>query len=98
MLFTSQEPYPTMSFDLWEEAKVHYNSYAKHIGFSIKIGTSRKSRKDEQHDKFTFVCNRIGADADKNKKVCPLKQRNRSKTAKGCKARLTVERMGPGCR
>ena len=37
-----QTPYPDMIFDSWQEAKLHYNKYAKHVGFSIKASTSRQ--------------------------------------------------------
>ena len=47
-----QTPYPDMIFDSWQEAKLHYNRYAKQVGFSIKASTSRQSATDKQ----TNVC------------------------------------------
>jgi hypothetical protein len=48
------KPYPGMIFDSWEEAKMHYNRYAKLVGFSTKSSTSRNSAIDGQKDKCLF--------------------------------------------
>uniref|UniRef100_A0A0E0QNG5 Uncharacterized protein n=1 Tax=Oryza rufipogon TaxID=4529 RepID=A0A0E0QNG5_ORYRU len=45
-LCSTQVPYLTLTFNSEEEARAHYNRYAKCVGFSIKINTSRKSAKD----------------------------------------------------
>ncbi|XP_051201492.1 protein FAR1-RELATED SEQUENCE 5-like [Lolium perenne] len=91
-----EKPYPNMLFASWEEAKMCYNRYAKHVGFSIKSSTSRKSTVDKQTDKYLFVCNKSGKNVDINKQeVPPVRQRNRTITKKtDCKARLRVKRRG----
>ncbi|KAK1670173.1 hypothetical protein QYE76_058332 [Lolium multiflorum] len=61
-----QTPYPGMIFDSWDEAKMHYNRYAKKIGFSIKCSTSKNSTIDGQKDKQMFVCNKNGKNEDIN--------------------------------
>jgi hypothetical protein len=43
-----------MIFDSWEEAKMHYNRYAKLVGFSTKSSTSRNSAIDGQKDNCLF--------------------------------------------
>jgi hypothetical protein len=85
-----------MLFDSWEDAKMFYNRYAKHVGFSIKASTSRNSTVDKQKDKCLFVCNKSGKNEDINKReVPPVRQRNRAITKKtDCKARLRVKRRG----
>ena len=45
VLSTPQEPFVGMSFNTSDAAKDYYNSYACHIGFSIRIDTSRESKK-----------------------------------------------------
>ncbi|KAK1667292.1 hypothetical protein QYE76_055451 [Lolium multiflorum] len=91
-----EKPYPDMLFASWEEAKMCYNRYAKHVGFSIKSSTSRKYTVDKQTDKYLFVCNKSGKNIDINKQeVPPVRQRNRTITKKtDCKARLRVKRRG----
>jgi cobalamin biosynthesis protein CobT len=91
-----EKPYPDMMFDSWEQAKMCYNRYAKHVGFSIKSSTSRNSTVDLLKDKCLFVCNKSGKNKDINKQeVPPVRQRNRTITKKtDCKARLRVKRRG----
>uniref|UniRef100_A0A0E0LY81 SWIM-type domain-containing protein n=1 Tax=Oryza punctata TaxID=4537 RepID=A0A0E0LY81_ORYPU len=89
-----QVPYLTFSFNSEEEARAHYNRYAKRVGFSIKINTSRKSAKDGERDKVMFVCNKCGP-GERTGEACPPKKRKRSRTRQAaCKARMTVKRKG----
>ncbi|KAM0831333.1 hypothetical protein ACQ4PT_065626 [Festuca glaucescens] len=86
-------PFVGMVFDSVEAALVHYNRYAKHIGFSVKIQSSRKSTKDGEKDKSVFVCNKSGKPVDEE--ATPVKQRNRTITVlTDCKAKLRVKRVG----
>jgi hypothetical protein len=91
-----QTPFQGMMFDSWEQAKMHYNKYAKMVGFSIKCSTSKNSTLDGQKDKQLFVCNKSGKNADINElEAPPVRQRNRSITKKTeCKARLRIKRRG----
>jgi hypothetical protein len=36
-----EKHHPEMLFETWEDARMYYNRYAKHVGFSIKSSTSR---------------------------------------------------------
>ena len=45
VLSTPQVPFVGMSFNTSDAAKDYYNSYACHTGFSIRIDTSRESKK-----------------------------------------------------
>ncbi len=93
-LCSTQVPYLTLTFNSEEEARAHYNRYAKCVGFSIKINTSRKSAKDGERDKVMFVCNKCGP-KEKTGEACPPKKRKRSKTRQAaCKVRMTVKRKG----
>lgn len=89
-------PYPGMIFKSWQEAKLHYNKYAKHVGFSIKRRTSQNSTLDKLKDKYLFVCNKNGKNDDINHQEAPLvRQRNCSITKRiECRARLRVKRIG----
>ncbi|KAK1649142.1 hypothetical protein QYE76_066947 [Lolium multiflorum] len=73
---------------------MHYNRYAKKLGFSIKCSTSKNSTIDGQKDKQMFVCNKNGRNEDINmQEVAPVRQRNKSITKKTeCKARLRIKR------
>ena len=91
--FVPKMPFVGMKFDTVEAALVHYNKYAKHVGFSVKIESSRKSTRDGEKDKSVFVCNKSG----KNLEVepPPVKQRNRTITKLAdCKAKMRVKRIG----
>ena len=39
--FAPRKPYLGMKFDTSEAAKVHYNRYAEHVGFSMKMSSSK---------------------------------------------------------
>uniref|UniRef100_A0ACD5YP99 Uncharacterized protein n=1 Tax=Avena sativa TaxID=4498 RepID=A0ACD5YP99_AVESA len=53
-----QEPFLGMRFDTIGDARSHYNSYAKKLGFSIKSNTSQRQAFTNELRKQTFVCNR----------------------------------------
>ncbi|KAM0842505.1 hypothetical protein ACQ4PT_058316 [Festuca glaucescens] len=91
-----EKPYPEQLFETWEDARMYYNRYAKHVGFSIKSSTTMNSTVDKQKYKCLFVCNKSGKNEDINKQEAPLvRQWNRSITKKtNCKARLRVKRRG----
>ncbi|KAM0899635.1 hypothetical protein ACQ4PT_021157 [Festuca glaucescens] len=86
-------PFVGMVFDSMEAALSHYNRYAHHVGFSVRIESSRKSTKDGEKDKSLFVCNKTGKNAELP--PTPVKQRNRAITKLAdCKAKLRVKRVG----
>ncbi|KAG2628032.1 hypothetical protein PVAP13_3KG267749 [Panicum virgatum] len=51
VLSTPQEPFVGMSFNTSDAAKDYYNSYARHTCFSIRIDTSRESKKANEKTK-----------------------------------------------
>uniref|UniRef100_A0ACD5UZU5 Uncharacterized protein n=1 Tax=Avena sativa TaxID=4498 RepID=A0ACD5UZU5_AVESA len=53
-----QERFLGMRFDTIGDARSHYNSYAKKLGFSIKSNTSQRQDFTNELRKQTFVCNR----------------------------------------
>ena len=53
--FVPKTPFLGMKFDSHEEAHYHYNKYAKFVGFSVKILSSRKSVIDKEKDKVVYV-------------------------------------------
>jgi hypothetical protein len=58
--FVPKTPFVGMVFDSLDASLVHCNRYAKHVSFSIKIESSRKSTRDGEKDKCVFVCNKSG--------------------------------------
>jgi hypothetical protein len=81
-----------MVYDTWQDAKSAYNRYAKKVGFSIKIGSSKKKDKQGDKDKVMFVCNKNGSNVEDNDGPT-VKQRKSNKTVKtGCTARLTLKK------
>ena len=59
VLSTPQEPYVGMTFSTPQDARVYYNRYARHAGFSIRIDTSRESKKDNDKRKVIFICQKL---------------------------------------
>lgn len=91
--YVPRTPFVGMMFESRDAALMHYNRYAKHIGFSVKIESSRKSAKDGEQDKSVFVCNKKGKNEEDEQ--VPVKQRNRLITKKcECNAKLRVKRVG----
>lgn len=54
-----KEPSLGTRFDTLQGAREHYNAYAQHVGFSIKMNTSRRSTVTGEIDKYQFVCNKF---------------------------------------
>ncbi|KAM0928908.1 hypothetical protein ACQ4PT_001957 [Festuca glaucescens] len=91
--FVPKTPFVGMMFDTLEAALAHYNRYAHHIGFSVKIEPSRKSAIDGVKDKSVFVCNKTCRNLEVEE--VPVKTRNRLITKRcECKVKLRVKRTG----
>jgi hypothetical protein len=71
--FAPKTPYVGMVFDSFDAALSHYNIYAKHVVFSVKIESSRRCAKDGEKDKSVFVCNIYAKQVEKE--AIPIKQR-----------------------
>lgn len=86
------EPYEGMEFESEEAAKAFYNSYARRVGFSTRVSSSRRSRKDGAIIQRSFVCAKEGfrnlnEKRTKNREI----KRPRTVTRVGCKASLSVK-------
>ncbi|CAL5029951.1 unnamed protein product [Urochloa decumbens] len=100
VISTPQEPFVGMTFAKPDAAKDYYNSYARHTGFSIRIDTSRESKRTEEKTKYIFVCQRAGV--NKKEKVATdgpitekkiVKQRRRDYVERThCPARMIVRK------
>lgn len=86
------EPYEGMEFESEETAKAFYNSYARRVGFSTRVSSSRRSRKDGAIIQRSFVCAKQGFRNlnEKRTKEREIK-RPRMITRVGCKAMLSVK-------
>jgi tRNA U34 2-thiouridine synthase MnmA/TrmU len=86
-------PFVGMKFNSMEAALSHYNRYAHHVGFSVRIESSMKSTKDGEKDKSLFVCNKTRKNVELS--PTPVKQRNHTITKLAdCKAKLRIKRVG----
>ena len=104
VLSTPQEPFVGMSFNTSDAAKDYYNSYARHTGFSIRIDTSRESKKANEKTKYIYVCQKAGV--NKKEKVADdgpitekkiVRQRRRDYVDRThCPARMIVRKTSPG--
>ncbi|CAL5087997.1 unnamed protein product [Urochloa decumbens] len=104
VISTPQEPCVGMVFATADAAKKYYNSYACHAGFSIRIDSSRESKKTEEKTKYIYVCQRAGV--NKKEKVATdgpitekkiVRERRRDYVERTCcPARMIVRRTPHG--
>lgn len=86
------EPYEGMEFESEEAAKAFYNSYARRVGFSTRVSSSRRSRKDGAIIQRSFVCAKEGFRNLNEKRTKDREiKRPRTVTRVGCKASLSVK-------
>jgi hypothetical protein len=85
--FAPQKPFVGMIFDTLTTCLTHYNRYTRHVGFSVRIESSRRSTVDGEKDKSLFVYNKSGKNAEDEE--VPLKQRN-CKITKLCECKSKV--------
>ncbi|KAJ0641191.1 putative transcription factor FAR family [Helianthus annuus] len=91
------EPCEGMEFESEEAAKGFYNSYARRVGFSTRVSSSRRSRKDGAIIQRSFVCAKEGFRNlnEKRTKYREIK-RPRTVTRVGCKASMSVKIQDSG--
>ncbi|CAN6182427.1 unnamed protein product [Urochloa humidicola] len=84
----------TTVYDTWQQARASYNRYAKKMGFSIKIGSSKKKDKEQEEPyKVVYFCNKNGSNTEQKADQPLVKQRKRDKTVRtACPARFIVNR------
>ncbi|XP_051113428.1 protein FAR1-RELATED SEQUENCE 5 [Andrographis paniculata] len=91
------EPYEGMEFESEEAAKAFYNLYARRIGFSTRVSSSRRSRKDGAIIQRSFVCAREGFRNLNEKRTKDREvKRPRTVTRVGCKASMSVKVQDSG--
>ncbi|CAH9132543.1 unnamed protein product [Cuscuta epithymum] len=91
------EPYEGMEFESEEAAKAFYNSYARRVGFSTRVSSSRRSRKDGAIIQRSFVCSKEGFRNLNEKRTKDREiKRPRIITRVGCKAALSVKIQDSG--
>ncbi|KAK6163472.1 hypothetical protein DH2020_000336 [Rehmannia glutinosa] len=91
------EPYEGMEFESEEAAKAFYNSYARRVGFSTRVSSSRRSRKDGAIIQRSFVCAKEGFRNLNEKRTKDREiKRPRTVTRVGCKASLSVKIQDSG--
>ncbi|XP_022743905.1 protein FAR1-RELATED SEQUENCE 5-like [Durio zibethinus] len=91
------EPYEGMEFESEEAAKAFYNSYARRVGFSTRVSSSRRSRRDGAIIQRQFVCAKEGFRNLNEKRTKDREiKRPRTITRVGCKASLSVKMRDSG--
>ncbi|XP_074286319.1 protein FAR1-RELATED SEQUENCE 5-like [Silene latifolia] len=93
------EPYEGMEFESEESAKSFYNSYARRVGFSTRVSSSRRSRKNGAIIQRSFVCAKEGF-RNLNEKRTKHREIKRPRviTRVGCKAMLSVKINDESCK
>ncbi|XVE93034.1 hypothetical protein REPUB_Repub01dG0155200 [Reevesia pubescens] len=91
------EPHEGMEFESEEAAKAFYNSYARRVGFSTRVSSSRRSRRDGAIIQRQFVCAKEGFRNLNEKRTKDREiKRPRTITRVGCKASLSVKMQDSG--
>ncbi|KAK4783516.1 hypothetical protein SAY86_007890 [Trapa natans] len=91
------EPYEGMEFESEEAAKAFYNSYARRVGFSTRVSSSRRSRRDGSIIQRQFVCAKEGFRNLNEKRTKDREiKRPRTITRVGCKAAMSVKMHDSG--
>ncbi|XP_010259175.1 PREDICTED: protein FAR1-RELATED SEQUENCE 5-like isoform X2 [Nelumbo nucifera] len=95
------EPTLDMEFASEEDARNFYNAYAKQMGFSIRVNSYYRSKKDNSIISREFCCSKEGYRREKRVRKIDSsddtkKRRARPITREGCKALMTVRRRDSG--
>ncbi|XP_058070937.1 protein FAR1-RELATED SEQUENCE 5-like [Magnolia sinica] len=72
-----------------------YNHYAKKAGFSVRRGSNKYNKNQEEIWKM-FVCSKEGMTDNKVQMQHGVVKRRRSITQESCKARMTIKKEGGG--
>ncbi|KAL5861568.1 hypothetical protein ACOSQ4_002864 [Xanthoceras sorbifolium] len=92
----NMEPYVGMEFESEDAAMVYYDTYAKRVGFIIRVGNCHRSSRDGSIVSRRFLCNKEGFRVN-NKKTKSLEVRkSREVTREGCKAMIMVRKEKSG--
>jgi FAR1 DNA-binding domain/MULE transposase domain/SWIM zinc finger len=90
-----REPVIGMEFESDEAAKEFYTAYATHLGFSVRMNKSRRSRKDDTVIMRRFVCTKEGFHSKRVIYDDGKKKRKRGTAREGCRAMIEVVKKDP---
>jgi hypothetical protein len=95
------EPILGMEFTSEDDARNFYNAYAKQTGFSIRVNSYYRSKKDNSIISREFCCSKEGFRRERHAKRIDLgedtkRRRARPITREGCKALMTVRKRDNG--
>lgn len=95
------EPTLGMEFTSEDDARNFYNAYAKQTGFSIRVNSYYRSKKDNSIISREFCCSKEGFRRDRRAKRIDSsddtkRRRARPITREGCKALMTVRKRDNG--
>ncbi|KAF6160667.1 hypothetical protein GIB67_019607 [Kingdonia uniflora] len=88
----TRKPQVGMVFDSIDDACQFYSNYAREMGFGIRRGSSRKSKKDYMTVIWReFVCSKEGFRHERYKQKEATKKKKRGETRTGCEAKLVIK-------
>lgn len=95
------EPTLGMEFTSEDDARNFYNAYAKQTGFSIRVNSYYRSKKDNSIISREFCCSKEGYRRERRGKKIDFgdgtkRRRARPVTREGCKALMTVRKRENG--
>ncbi|KAF6171722.1 hypothetical protein GIB67_007243 [Kingdonia uniflora] len=94
------EPVMGMEFDSEDDARNFYNAYAKQMGFSTRVNSYYRSKKDNSIISREFCCSKEGFRRERRPAKVDSsdmkKRRARPITWEGCRAFMTVRRRDCG--
>ncbi|CAL5201087.1 unnamed protein product [Lathyrus oleraceus] len=85
-----QEPYEGMEFISEDAAKIFYDEYARHVGFTMRVMSCRRSERDGRILARRLGCNKEGHCVSIRGKLGPVRK-PRASTREGCKAMIHVK-------
>ena len=85
-----QEPYEGMEFESEDAAKIFYDSYARNVGFVMRVMSCRRSERDGRILARRLGCNKEGYCVSIRGKYGPVRK-PRPSTREGCKAMIHVK-------
>ncbi|ONK71551.1 uncharacterized protein A4U43_C04F9800 [Asparagus officinalis] len=96
---TNLEPYEGMEFESEEAARAFYSSYARHVGFRVRISRYTRSRRDNSIISRLIVCSKEGFRESRGSEGVfggRKQHRQRAVTRVGCKAMIMVKKVADG--
>ncbi|WVZ56292.1 hypothetical protein U9M48_006843 [Paspalum notatum var. saurae] len=95
---TELTPYEGMEFESEDAARDFYSTYARSVGFRIRISRYTRSRRDNSVISRRIVCSKEGFHETRASDGLHSEQKQQERTGSrvGCKAMIMIKKFGPG--